>query len=441
MSGSPQIGLVWFRRDLRLRHNPAWSAATSEREAVVPLYVLDPRLLATAGPYRRRFLIASLQALDYDLFEAVGGRLLVRIGDPTQLVPEAAEVLQAGGVYWNGDTTPFAARRDRRVRDAVGAEVHESWGTLVHPPGAVVDDDGSVPLDPAAFAAAWGALDRPDWPDPGEALVYDDPGEPLPRLDGRPPIPEGEGEAAGRLERFVEVLGRVDDPADLDRLDRDVASHLSADLRFGVLSVREVLDRVGGGSPARDAVVARLCRRDQLAHLLGANPDLPTAPIGGADEPSWRDDRVAISAWKGGFTGFPAIDAAMRQLRDTGWIPDAARRLTAAFLVSHLGVDWRVGEAHFRLLLVDADVASNVGNWHGAAGLRPPRSDPLDPVAEGRRLDPDGSYVRRWLPELAALDGPEVHAPWELDAAALAAASIVLGSDYPERIAVGDDVA
>ncbi len=240
MLGSDQIGLVWFRRDLRLRDNPAWAAATTEREAVIPLYVLDPRLLATAGPYRRRYLVASLQALDYDLFETVGGRLLVRVGDPTVLVPEAVEVLQAGAVYWNGDTTPFSARRDARVRDRVAVAVHESWGTMVHAPGSVVDDAGRATTVFADYEAGWRAAERPQWPEAGEALVYDDPGEPLPRLDGRPPLPEGEGEAAARLDAFVAA---VDGSAEHDRLDLDLTSHLSADLRFGILSPRVVRDR------------------------------------------------------------------------------------------------------------------------------------------------------------------------------------------------------
>ena len=444
MLGSDQIGLVWFRRDLRLRDNPAWAAATTEREAVIPLYVLDPRLLATAGPYRRRYLVASLQALDYDLFEKVGGRLLVRVGDPTVLVPEALEVLQAGAVYWNGDTTPFSVRRDGRVRAAVEVPVHESWGTMVHAPGSVVDDAGRVPTVFADYDARWRAAERLPWPEPGEALVYDDPGEPLPRLDGRPPLPEGEGEAAARLDAFVAA---VDGSADHDRLDLDLTSHLSADLRFGILSPRIVLDRVGDATPERSAFVTRLCRRDWLAHLLGEHPDLPSAPLdpGRRDLP-WRDDRLATSAWKGGFTGYPAVDAAMRQLRDTRWLPDRARHLAASFLVEDLRIDWKVGEQHFRHLLVDADVAQNVGNWQAVAKLLPAAAsdaaapDPAaGPVETGRRWDPDGDYVRRWVPELAAIDDARIHAPWSVPADELAAMGITLGSDYPDRVGfVGD---
>ncbi len=181
-----------------------------------------------------------------------------------------------------------------------------------------------------------------------------------------------------------------------------------------------------------------------MAHLLGQHPDLPSTPLDPdrRDLP-WRDDRLATSAWKGGFTGYPVVDAAMRQLRDTGWLPDRARRLAAAFLVEDLRIDWKVGEQHFRHLLVDADVAQNVGNWQSVARLLPADSagDGAGPVETGRRWDPDGAYVRRWVPELAAIDDARIHAPWEVPADELAAIGITLGSDYPERVAppVDDD--
>lgn len=427
MSGSQQIGLVWFRRDLRLHDNPAWATATSERDAVIPLFVLDPRLVAQAGPYRRRQLVASLQALDYDLFERVGGRLLVRIGDPAVLVPEAVEVLQAGSVYWNGDTTPHARRRDRAVRDSLGVEVTETWGTLVHPPGAVRDGDGAVPRDPSAYLERWRGTASDPWPDAGDAIVYDDPGEPIPRLDGRPPLPEGEGEAQRRLDLLAARLDALGDGGVDPRLDPDPSSHLSVDLHLGVLSPRVVRAVVGEGTPARDAIGAGLARRDQFAHLA-AEGELDPEVADADPRTSWRDDRLGTSAWKGGFTGYPVIDAAMRQLRDTGWMPGPARRLTARFLVDALGVDWRIGEQHFRHLLVDGDVAQNLGNWTAVAA----GSSALDVEAEGRRLDPSGAYVQRWVPELAGLDGALVHAPWA--AAPDALGGITLGADYPDRV-------
>ena len=137
MTSSDEIGLVWFRRDLRLDDNPAWAAATSERRYVVPLYVIDRRIIESVGPYRRRQLIANLQALDYELAERVGGRLLVRFGDPVDLVPEAARVFGVGGAYWNADVSPFAVARDRKVTEAPAVPVSTRDGSLVLPPGAV----------------------------------------------------------------------------------------------------------------------------------------------------------------------------------------------------------------------------------------------------------------------------------------------------------------
>jgi deoxyribodipyrimidine photo-lyase len=441
MTASDEIALVWFRRDLRLDDNPAWAAATSECKYIVPLYVIEPRLLDSVGPFRRRQLVANLQALDYELAEGDGngGRLLVRFGDPRTLVPEAVDVLGAGHLYYNADVSPFAVKRDQAVTKQLSVPVHTSFGGLVLPPGSVQTKKGSVSRVFTSFFKVWQQTAWDPWPQPGapgEFTVYDDPGEFVPQLDAPPPLFEGPREAHRRLEAFLE---RVDDYGSTrDRPGRNGTSRLSADLRFGTLSPRAVAEAVGDSSDGRRAFVRQLAWRDWFSHLLHENPSLSTRAMQERfDRIQWLNDPGDIARWKGGFTGYPIVDAGMRELRQTGFMHNRVRMIVGSFLVKDLLVDWRVGEAHFRHLLTDFDVASNVGNWQWVAGTGPdaqPFFRVFNPVSQSKQYDPDGDYIRRWVPEIAALPNGSLHAPWEAPAGVLAEAGITLGTDYPEPI-------
>jgi deoxyribodipyrimidine photo-lyase len=428
-----EIGLVWFRRDLRLDDNPAWAAATRRCKAVVPLFVFDPRLLDAAGPYRRRQLIANVQALDFELFERRGGRLHVRIGDPAVIVPEVAERYRVNAVYLNGDVSPYATERDRTVRDALDLPVETFHGTLVHPPGSVLTAKGALSRVFTPFYKSWRSTERDEWPEPGDAALLDQPGDPYPALDAPPPLPEGAKEATNRLERFLDRVDAYDEQH--DRMDRDGTSMLSADLKFGTLSPRAVVDAVGDGSSGRTAFVRQMAWRDWYAHLLAEMPDLTNKAMRARyDQIAWRNDPNEIAAWKGGYTGYPVIDAAMRQLRETGWMHNRARLLCGSFLVKNLLVDWRIGERHFRHLLVDGDVPQNVGNWQWVAGTGPDAAAYnriFNPVIQSRKFDPDGAFIRRWVPELAGLDGETIHAPWETKGSGMFAPDL---GDYPAPI-------
>jgi deoxyribodipyrimidine photo-lyase len=424
-------GLVWFRADLRLGDNPAWNAAASAHERVVALFVVDPMLWDGSGPHRRNQLAAHLIALDRRL-GAWGGRLRVRRGDPKQVVPSEAAAAGAEGVYWNGDATPYAAGRDAAVARRLGpaAEIHP--GRYVHAPGTVRTAAGDPFQVFTPFHRAWAARPWDPWPEPGGAAVAADPGEGLPPA-GAPLMAPGEDGAAARLDSFLERVDRYQE--ERDRPDLDTTSRLSADLHFGTISPRAVVSALAGPGRGREAFVRQLAWREFYAHLLAAFPETRRRALRREyDALNWRDDPEGFAAWTEGRTGYPFVDAAMRQLRAEGWIHNRARMVAASFLVKDLLIDWRRGERHFLRWLVDGDVAQNVGNWQWVAGTgadAAPYFRIFNPVSQGRRFDPEGAYVRRWVPELARLDASAIHAPWEAGPALLAAAGVTLGIDYP----------
>jgi deoxyribodipyrimidine photo-lyase len=431
---SVSTAVMWFRRDLRLDDNPAWAQATRSHDQAVAVFVLDRRLVDRAGKFRRRQLFANLAALDDELRTRRDASLCVRWGDPAAVLPGLIGEVGATGLYFNADVSPYATARDQQVLAAVGdIAVHISHGTLVHPPNSVLTRAGGVSKVFTPFWRTWAATPLAPWPKPGDATVVSVGGDPLPVPDAPPPMDAGSAAALRRLERFA---GRADGYG----TERDLpaikgTSELSADLKFGTVSPRTVLDVVGQGSAGRDAWCRQLAWRDWYAHLLLAHPRLVTEPM--ADKfrhVAWIDDPAGFAAWCAGRTGYPLVDAGMRQLATTGWMHNRVRMVTASFLVKDLLIDWRQGERHFRHLLVDADTPQNVGNWQWSAGTGPdaaPYHRIMNPVTQSQRFDADGDYIRRWVPELAGLPAPHVHAPWEAPPLEVAAAGITLGDSYP----------
>jgi deoxyribodipyrimidine photo-lyase len=423
--------VVWFRRDARLADNPAWSEGTLA-DRVCPLFVIDPVIFDAVSVRRRTLLVGGLRALDGRL-RNIGGRLRVEHGDPRVVVPAVAAELGAPVVHVNAEVTPYGRRRDRAVRKGVHLEEHD--GVYIHPPGSVLTAAGTPYRVFAPFHRRWSDLPIPMVGEPGAAVPTTDAGVGFPG-GSAPPIAAGEAAALDRLDGFLRRVDRYED--DRDRFGLNATSHLSIDLKYGWIGARTVLTAIAGDAAGRRSFARQLAWRDFYGGLLAFDPGLVWRSMRSEhDAIAWRDDPGELTAWQTGTTGYPIVDAAMRQLVADGWIHNRLRMLTASFLVKDLLIDWRLGERFFRRHLLDGDVAQNAGNWQWVAGTgtdAAPYFRIFNPTAQSRRFDPGGGYIRRWVPELATLPDRHVHAPWEAPANELAAAGVVLGDTYPEPL-------
>ncbi|MFC4127161.1 cryptochrome/photolyase family protein [Nocardia rhizosphaerae] len=419
------VSIALFTRDLRIADNPVLTAAHRESDAVVPLFVVDDGIVPDRCPPNRAvFLSSALAELDERL-RGIGGRLVVRHGRVPDQLARIVRETGARSVHLADDVSAFAAHRMRTVRESLAAA-----GCAVHTHSAVV-----TAADPAALTPATGRdhyavftpyfrrwLDAPQRRPLGAPRALTVPelaSDPLPgpaelsHGDPSPNCPRG-GEITGRVLLHKWLAGPVDDYADRgDDLAADATSQLSPYLHFGCLSPVELVHRTDLATEGGHAFARQLAWRDFHHQLLSARPE--TAWTSYRPGPfDIRDDPGAVAAWQAARTGYPIVDAAMRQLVTDGWLPGRARLITASFFAKSLRLDWRIGAAHFLHWLVDADLANNQLNWQWAAGTgtdtRPYRT--LNPLRQAERFDPDGTYVRRWLPGLAHLDGPAIHRPW-----------------------------
>jgi len=419
---------MWFRRDLRLGDQPALDAAAAAAGAdgVIALFVLDPALLAAAGPARAAWVLRSVRALDADL-RAHGSRLLVRRGRPEQVLPALVAESGAGSVHISADFAPYGKRRDERVRQALAAlpdpvPLVATGSPYAVAPGRVRTKTGGPFKVYGAFFRAWAAH---GWRAPADtdadAIAWAEvpPGEPLPADPdiGDAALPEaGEAAALAAWARFREVL--PDYAEDRERADRDGSSRLSPYLKIGSIHPRTLLADLG---PDEDTFRRELAWREFYAAVLDAwpasageyfRPELRALPYAAGEELEER-----LDAWARGRTGYPLVDAGMRQLLAEGWMHNRVRMLVASFLVKDLHVEWQHGARHFLRHLIDGDLASNQHNWQWVAGSgtdAAPYFRVFNPVTQSTRFDPDGVYIRRWVPELRGLQGRDVHEPWRL---------------------------
>jgi deoxyribodipyrimidine photo-lyase len=401
-----RCAVVLFTRDLRVHDNPALAAAVREAETVVPLFVREPALGAVSKR-RTALLDAALADLDASLRQR-GGALVVRRGDAIAETVKVARRTGAEVVFAASDVSAYAQRRERRLGEAL--EVRTLPGVTVVPPGELTPDGRDCYLVFTPYHRVWSGADR-------RRL------ERAPRLIRLPETLRtaapfrtngagGETAARKQLERWL-AHGDADYAERNDDLAADATSRLSIPLHLGLLSPLEVATR-----SRSEELVRQLCWRDFYAQLLAANPWSADRDLRHEGRRRWRHDPEGLAAWKAGMTGFPVVDAGMRELAQTGFMHNRARLAVASFLTKDLSIDWREGARHFLELLLDGDIASNAGNWQWAAGTgvdtRPGRI--FNPTLQARRFDPTGEYVRRWVPELEAVPDESVHEPWKLGA-------------------------
>ncbi len=454
----PAPVIVWFRQDLRLADNPALAAAAATGAPIFAIYIHDDD---AAGEWRpgsasRWWLRQSLASLN----DSLNGTLRLFYGEALEIIPELVRELGARNVFWNRCVEPWRVRRDDEIKERLrGADVSVRTfnGSWAYDPAETLKNDGTpyrvftpfyrngclklapAPRHPLAapdtlaldYESTCGSFDL-------EPLL---PAFPWFDATSHPWRPGEEG-ALATLQRFLKSA--VDLYAEQrDRPDIDGISRLSPHLHFGEISPNQVRQAVLSRTPAvaheaADKFLAELGWRDFSAHLLFHNPSLPDECLQKKFERlPWRSDADLLNQWQHGLTGYPIVDAGMRELLRTGFMHNRVRMIAASFLVKNLQQDWRDGERWFWQRLLDADLANNSASWQWVAGCgadSAPYFRIFNPVAQGRKFDPEGVYVRRFVPELAALPDKFLHAPWEAPAEVLDQAGVALGSDYPAPI-------
>lgn len=456
MPGSPTI--VWFRRDLRLTDQPAFQAAVERGGPIVPVFIWAPQEEGTWSPgaASRWWLHASLSRLQSRLADG-GLDLVVRVGESLGVLRDLVQETGAGAVYWNRLYEPSSLERDKNIKSNLrqaGCEARSYSASLLYEPWTVLTQQQCPYQVFTPFYRACQATVEPSTPEPAPSSPWPALPRPLASVELealrlRPRIPwdatmrqtwePGEAGATALLRTFAR--GALENyRIARDQPDSGGTSRLSPHLHFGEISPRQVwwtIRRSGAGAAA-EPYLRQLLWREFAHHLLYHFPHTPDRPLRSAfDDFPWATDRQALGAWQRGCTGYPMVDAGMRELWATGWMHNRVRMIVASFLVKDLLIPWREGAAWFWDTLVDADLANNTLGWQWTAGCgadAAPFFRIFNPVLQGEKFDPDGAYVRRWVPELSALPARWIHRPFEAAKDALKAAGVRLGDTYPRPI-------
>lgn len=465
MSSSPVI--LWFQQDLRLRDNAALLTALTSGRAIIPVYILDDESEGhwRMGAASRWWLHHSLAALDASLRKR-GSRLLLARGESLAVLRALCAESKAGAVYWNRRYEPAAIVRDKQIQSELtpaGVEAKSFNSALLFEPNTIANKQGrpfqvftpywrhclAQPIQDEVLLPVRAVLPAPEkWPQSRAFAEL----ELLPNLNWADGFATawspGEEGAQKRLKEFLARKSADYDSA-RDRPDEDATSGLSAHLHFGEIGPRQIwaaaraLSQDSGVFPLNNGVQRFLTEigwREFAYHLLYHFPNTPDQPLREKfNEFPWATDPsgVKLRAWQRGLTGYPIVDAGMRQLWHTGWMHNRVRMVVASFLVKHLRLSWTHGAAWFWDTLVDADLASNTLGWQWSAGCgadAAPYFRIFAPVTQGEKFDPKGEYVRRWVPELAKLPPKFIHKPWEAPVEVLALAGVNLGKNYPRPI-------
>jgi deoxyribodipyrimidine photo-lyase len=412
----------WIRRDLRLADNPTLDSAL-EAGDTIPVFILDPAF-SSSSPRRKNFLYEGLAALDKDL-HARNSYLVIRKGNPHEVLRQLLIETNAITIFAEEDYTPYASSRDSRVASELNLKLVA--GQTVHRPSQVKKADGNPYTVYTPYSKAWKSLLGKIYllPAPENISTPKDIfSEPLPDFESNPHFPAGEAEAQRRLTQFTNY--QINNYTETrNRMDLDGTSALSPYIRFGMISMYQVAHAAKQTSDVSETSevlgsetwLNELIWREFYIQILYHFPHVAKTAFNPllADIP-WRNDEAEFAAWKEGRTGMPIVDAAMRQLKETGWMHNRARMIAASFLVKDLLIDWRWGEAWFMENLLDGDIAANNGGWQWTAGTgtdAAPYFRIFNPVLQSAKFDPNGDYIRRWVPELGGLNKKEIHAPWE----------------------------
>lgn len=446
----------WIRRDLRLNDNPALQAAVASDKAVIPVFILDPKLINSPNASEKRlgFLWAGLDQLNQDL-GARGSRLIIRNGPPAEALQKLMLEEDAKLIFAEADYSPYARKRDADV--ALQLPLHLEGRTSISHPEAVLKSNGKPYAVYSPYMRAWKALHKPEeWlPRPAPAQIHSPKGihsEPIPLAPIMLPdsyFKPGEVAARERLAAFTiglepEIYHYVEGR---NRMDLNATAMISPYLRFGMLSAREAAWAAfqaqqsapdTQGRKGAETWLNELIWREFYISILYHHPEVLRQSFRPEfrDIP-WRNDADDYAAWCKGCTGYPIVDAAMRQLTQSGWMHNRARMIVASFLVKDLLIDWRWGERLFMQQLIDGDPAANNGGWQWTAGTgtdAAPYFRIFNPTLQSKKYDPQGIFIRKWIPELSQMPLEYIHTPWELPSDKQSEIGCIIGKDYPAPI-------
>lgn len=443
----------WIRRDLRLSDNQALTEAISSSKSVIPVFVLDPKLINSpnSSPKRLAFLYKGLAELDGDL-RGKGSKLVIRRGEPLEALSRLVRESGAEGIFAEEDFSPYARKRDKQIASQLSLKL--IGGSCVSHPASLLKMDGKPYKVFTPYMRAWKAHHRiqadqlaplpefiPTLSEVEGDKLPEQPGSDIPLV-----FEPGEGVANKRLQEFIRSeSGGIFQYADLRNLmDVSGTSQISPYLRFGMLSARQCISAAQEamdvssdeqGRKSAETWLNELIWREFYCAILYHFPyvlqhsfreDLRALP--------WRNEPEEFSAWCDGHTGYPIVDAAMRQLSETGWMHNRGRMIAASFLVKDLVIDWRWGERFFMQQLIDGDPAANNGGWQWTAGTgtdAAPYFRVFNPILQSKKFDPDGSFIKRWIPELAAVPVRFIHTPWEMNMEIQQQSGYIGGQNYP----------